>query len=181
MFLVWGCIQLWKNICKDAKPLAEVLKFRFFFAPNSSNPPKHRCENKDLRMEISVRFNSGIFKLQSLCSHGNRYFYPLGSALVRWICWEIFSLLGPIKMLGLGQKKTRNKSPPATKKNMQEFGDNFGDASTQQSMAPCATLQNTPKKPQKLVLEKSHFSFSVSLLDSLLWDELYGLSWNSRN
>lgn len=42
--------------------------------------------------------------------------------LVRWICWEIFSLLGPMKMLGLGQKKNRNKSPPANKKNVQESG-----------------------------------------------------------
>lgn len=124
-------------------------------APKPSNPPKHRCKTRDLRIEISVRFNSGIFKLQSLCSHGNRYFYPLGSALVRRICWEIFSLLGPMKMLGLGQKKNRNKSPAANKKNVQGSGGwpslskpdkaNFGDASTQQSMDSGATLQNTPK------------------------------------
>lgn len=126
-----------------------------FLAPKPSNPPKHGCKTRGLRIEISVRFNSGIFKLQSLCSHGNRYFYPLGSALVRWICWEIFSLLGPMKMLGLGQKKNRNKSPAANKKNMQGSGGwpslskpdkaNFGDASTQQSMDSGATLQNTPK------------------------------------
>lgn len=134
------------------------LKIQGFFAPKFSNPPKHRCKNKDLKIKISVRFNSGIFKLQSLCSHGNWYFYPLGSALVRWICWEIFSLLGPMKMFGLGQKKNRNKSPPANKKNMQEpevsliqqaRQKRFWGASTQQSMDPCATLQNTPKT-QKL-------------------------------
>lgn len=107
--------------CKDVKPWQRSWNWGFF-APKPSNPPKHRCKNRDLRIEISVRFNSGIFKLQSLCSHGNRYFYPLGSALVRWICWEIFSLLGPMKMLGLGQKKNRNKSPPANKKNMQGSG-----------------------------------------------------------
>lgn len=45
------------------------------------------------------------------------------------------------------------------------------------------SLCHSPKhtKKPKVVLEKSHFSFSVSLLDSLLWDDLYGLSWNSRN
>lgn len=161
-----------------------------FFAPKPSNPPKRRCKTRDLRIEISVRFNSGIFKLQSLCSHGNRYFYPLGSALVRWICWEIFSLLGPMKMLGLGQKKNRNKSPAANKKNVQGSGGwpslskpdkaNFGDASF--NPAVNGFWCHSPKytKNPKLELEKSHFSFSVLLLDALLWDELYGLSWNSK-
>lgn len=165
------------------------LKIQGFFAPKFSNPPKHRCKNKDLKIKISVRFNSGIFKLQSLCSHGNWYFYPLGSALVRWICWEIFSLLGPMKMFGLGQKKNRNKSPPANKKNMQEPEVSLIQQARQKRFWGCfnptvnGSLCHSPKhtKNPKVVLEKSHFSFSVSLLDSLLWDDLYGLSWNSRN
>lgn len=45
---------------------------------------------------------------------------------------------------------------------------NFGDASTQQSMGACATLQN-----------HQNLCWKNLIFLSLLWDELYG--WNSRN
>lgn len=66
LFLVSGCIQLWEDICRHLKPWLGCLKFS-------------GCKNGGLRTEISARFNSGIFKLWSLRSHGNQYFYPLGS------------------------------------------------------------------------------------------------------
>lgn len=84
--------------------------------------------------------------------------------------WEM-DLLGNIfppgthEDLGVGseeEKKTRNKSSPANKRNLEVVPlsnkDNFGDNSTQQSMGPSKYTKKT-----KIVLEKSHFSFSLSL------------------
>lgn len=165
------------------------MKF-WFFAPKSSNPPKHRCENRDLRIEISVRFNSGIFKLQSLCSHGNRYFYPLGSALVRWICWEIFSLWDPWRCWGWVRRKTgiipyqpirricRNLEfvPLSTRQKKTILG--MLQPNSQWVLVPLSKIH---QKTKTSVGKNFNFSFSVLLLEFLLWDELYGLSWNSRN
>lgn len=89
----------------------------------------------------------------------------------------MFSLWDPWRCWGW-VRRNRNKSPPANKKNIQDSGGcpflnkpekyNFGDASTQQAMGPCATLQN-----------HQNLCWKNLIFLSLLWDELYG--WNSRN
>lgn len=94
----------------------------------------------------------------------------------RWICWEIFSLLGHMKMLGLGQKKKKkteiNPHQPIRgtwRLFLSQTKIILGIIQPNSQWV----LQNTPKKP-KLCWKNLIF------LSLFHWDDLYRLSWNSR-